>query len=209
MSDILKLLGARLQAFGIAMLTFTLGLTLATTAALVTAPDASANTAQYTFETAAQERQFRQLINELRCPKCQNQTIADSDAPLALDLRERVYQMTMEGQSREEIIEFMRARYGDFVHYKPPMNASTIILWVGPGLVLLIGFATIVMLTRMRSKNVSLNVEEQARLDALLAADEVNANQVTAPKSTSTGGERRDSAQGEQEAQQDTQERHP
>lgn len=191
-----KWLSTALHTLGIAVVTITLGVTLAATSALVTAPAAWANNAQYTFETDAQERQFRQLINELRCPKCQNQTIADSDAPLALDLRERVYQMTMEGQSREEIIEFMRARYGDFVHYKPPMTATTLVLWVGPGLVLLIGLATILMLTRKQRKDVSWNVEEQARLDALLAAEEVDDPQHS-------------SAPGEQDAKQDTQERRP
>lgn len=133
---------------------------------------AQAHNAQYTFETEAQERQFRQLINELRCPKCQNQSIADSDAPLALDLRERVYQMTMEGQSREEIIEFMRVRYGDFVHYKPPVNATTMILWAGPGAVLLIGIATVVVMTRSQQrKAVEFNADEEARLAALLDAE--------------------------------------
>lgn len=130
---------------------------------------ASANTANYEFETAAQEQQFRQLINELRCPKCQNQTIAESDAPLALDLRQRVYEMTREGRSRDEILEYMRQRYGDFVHYKPPVNASTIVLWVGPGLVLLIGVFTIVFMARRRRQDVKLSASEQARLDALLS----------------------------------------
>lgn len=156
-----------LRSLSVAIVSLALTFSLAVA---LSAP-AFANNAQYTFETEAQERQFRQLINELRCPKCQNQTIADSDAPLALDLRERVYQMTMEGQSREEIIEFMRMRYGDFVHYKPPMNASTLILWVGPGAVLLIGLGTIVMLTRKKRSELSLDSAEQARLDALLAQE--------------------------------------
>lgn len=132
----------------------------------------SSNSAQYEFETDAQERQFRQLVNELRCPKCQNQSIADSDAPLAVDLRDRVYLMTMEGQSREDIIEFMRVRYGDFVHYKPPVNASTLILWVGPAAVLLGGVLTIVLMTRRQRRSVDLSADEQARLDALLNADD-------------------------------------
>lgn len=129
---------------------------------------ASTNVANYEFETAAEERQFRELINELRCPKCQNQTIAESDAPLALDLRERVYEMTREGRSREEILTYMRQRYGDFVHYKPPMNASTLVLWWGPGLVLLIGILTIVFMARRRRQDVSLSADEQARLNDLL-----------------------------------------
>ncbi|MGX5913423.1 cytochrome c-type biogenesis protein [Aliidiomarina sp. Khilg15.8] len=129
---------------------------------------ANANVANYEFETAAQERQFRQLINELRCPKCQNQTIAESDAPLALDLRQRVYEMTREGHSRDEILHYMRQRYGDFVHYKPPMNATTMVLWWGPALVLVIGVLTIVLMARRRRQDVSLSAAEQARLDALL-----------------------------------------
>lgn len=136
--------------------------------ALGLAFSATANTANYEFENAAQERQFRELINELRCPKCQNQTIAESDAPLALDLRERVYEMTREGKSRDEILRYMRQRYGDFVHYKPPVNATTIILWAGPGLVLLIGIVTIVFMARRRRQDVRLSPSEQARLDALL-----------------------------------------
>ena len=171
MTSVHKLLGAALYTLATGLATFGLGFALLLASALGTAPAVWANNVQYTFETEAQERQFRELINELRCPKCQNQTIADSNAPLALDLRERVYQMTMEGQSREQIIEFMRARYGEFVHYKPRMKASTMILWVGPGVVLVIGFATIVFLTRKQRKDVSLNLDEQARLAALLDAD--------------------------------------
>ncbi|RUO29928.1 cystathionine gamma-synthase [Aliidiomarina sedimenti] len=133
---------------------------------------ASASGETYTFETDAQERQYRQLINELRCPKCQNQTIADSDAPLAQDLRERVYQMTMEGQSRGEIIEFMRVRYGDFVHYKPPLNASTLVLWLGPAAVLIIGVLTIVVMAKRQKKALNLSVQEQQRLDALLKEEQ-------------------------------------
>ncbi|RUO30268.1 cytochrome c-type biogenesis protein [Aliidiomarina soli] len=139
---------------------------------LIAVPVASASGETYTFETDAQERQYRQLINELRCPKCQNQTIADSDAPLAQDLRERVYQMTMEGQSRGEIIEFMRVRYGDFVHYKPPLNASTLVLWLGPATVLIIGVLTIVVMAKRQKKALNLSVQEQQRLDALLKEEQ-------------------------------------
>ena len=172
-----------------------LGLMIVALCALVaamSAPDAQANNAAYTFETEAQERQFRELINELRCPKCQNQSIADSDAPLALDLRERVYQMTRDGYSRNEILDFMRTRYGDFVHYKPPMNASTIILWAGPGLVLLIGVATIIGITRRQRRQEGLSAQEQARLDALLAEDSSSADEQTADTKTRNAKERRE-----------------
>lgn len=172
-----------------------LGLLIVLCSALITAtsvPSAQANNAAYTFETEAQERQFRELINELRCPKCQNQSIADSDAPLALDLRERVYQMTRDGYTRNEILDFMRTRYGDFVHYKPPMNASTIILWAGPGLVLLIGVATVIGITRRQRREEGLSAQEQARLDALLAEDSSSTAEQTAEPKTRNTKERRE-----------------
>lgn len=135
--------------------------------------------ASYVFETDAQERQFRQLINELRCPKCQNQSIADSDSPLAQDLRERVYQMTLEGQSRDEIIEFMRVRYGDFVHYRPPLNATTVILWAGPGGVLLAGVLTVAFMVRAQKKrSTALSDDEKARLKDLLQDEQVQSQQL-------------------------------
>ncbi|WP_228517850.1 cytochrome c-type biogenesis protein [Aliidiomarina indica] len=124
----------------------------------------------YAFETAEQERRFTQLTGELRCPKCQNQSIADSDAPLAQDMRQRVYQMIMEGQSNAEIIEFMKVRYGDFVHYRPPVNRNTLVLWFGPFAVLLIGIIAVVVHVRgKRQGNAELTDEEQARLAAFEA----------------------------------------
>lgn len=127
----------------------------------------------YEFETAAQERKFNQLTRELRCPKCQNQSIADSDAPLAMDMRERVYQMVMAGDSREEIIDFMKLRYGDFVHYKPPIKPSTIILWLAPSLVIVLGAITVIVNLRGQNKAVvHLSAEEQERLDTLMREEQ-------------------------------------
>lgn len=125
----------------------------------------------YEFETAEQERRFNQLAGELRCPKCQNQTIADSDAPLAQDMRQRVYEMIMAGHTNAEIIDFMKVRYGDFVHYRPPVNRSTLILWLGPLLAFLIGILVIVINVRMRRNYVAeeLTAEEEARLRAVMA----------------------------------------
>jgi cytochrome c-type biogenesis protein CcmH len=86
----------------------------------------------YQFADPAQEQQFRELTAELRCPKCQNQNIADSNAPLAQDLRQRVYEMTRQGRAKQDIVDFMVARYGDFVTYRPPMRPLTWVLWFGP-----------------------------------------------------------------------------
>ncbi|QSA19380.1 cytochrome c-type biogenesis protein CcmH, partial [Vibrio furnissii] len=83
----------------------------------------------YDFESPEQETQFQELSNTLRCPKCQNNSIADSNAELAKDLRHKVYEMTKEGKSKSEIVDYMIARYGNFVTYNPPFTLSTAILW--------------------------------------------------------------------------------
>ncbi|EKE80804.1 cytochrome c-type biogenesis protein [Idiomarina xiamenensis] len=104
------------------------------------------------FDNAQQQQLYHQLINELRCPKCQNQTIADSNAPLAKDLRDRTAEMVQAGQSRQQIIDYMVARYGDFVHYQPPLTLATSVLWWGPAVIVLIGLATIVVLVRRQRR---------------------------------------------------------
>ena len=99
-------------------------------AALTLSMAAQAAIQVYEFETLEQEQQFKELGNTLRCPKCQNNTIADSNAELAVDLRQKVYEMTKQGKSKQEIIDYMTARYGNFVTYNPPFTAATSILWL-------------------------------------------------------------------------------
>lgn len=89
---------------------------------------------------------------ELRCLVCQNQTIADSNADLAVDLRNQVKSMVQRGDSREQIIDYMTARYGDFVLYRPPVKASTALLWYGPGALLVLALAVFVIVLRRRSR---------------------------------------------------------
>ena len=101
----------------------------------------------------ALERRVLALSSELRCLVCQNQTIADSNAGLAVDLRNQVREKMQQGMSDGEIIDFMTARYGDFVRYRPPFKASTLLLWLGPLLLLLAGFATLFFkLSRRRAE---------------------------------------------------------
>lgn len=89
-------------------------------------------------ETPVPEARYQGLINELRCLVCQNQTIAESNAPLAADLREQVRSQIAAGKSDAEIIDFVTARYGDFVLYRPPFKARTWLLWIGPFVLLLV-----------------------------------------------------------------------
>ena len=92
------------------------------------------------------------LASELRCLVCQNQTLADSHADLAVDLREQLRTMVKRGDSDEQIMAYMTARYGDFVLYRPPVKASTWLLWFGPGALLLGGLAVLVAIIRKRQR---------------------------------------------------------
>lgn len=102
----------------------------------------------YEFETAEQEQQYRKLIVELRCPKCQNQSIGDSDADIAEDMRRKTAELISEGNTNEEVVDYFRARYGDFVSYRPPMDATTVVLWFGPAVILLLGALGVVFAVR-------------------------------------------------------------
>jgi len=116
-------------------------------------------------------KEGKDLIAELRCLVCQNQSLADSDAELAHDLRAEVYEMVQDGKSDEEIIEFLVARYGDFVLYKPPVKPSTWLLWFGPfALMLLAGVLLLRAVRRQKQKaqDVEISVADRKRLDDLL-----------------------------------------
>ena len=99
----------------------------------------------YPFDNELQETRFQGLLGELRCPKCQNQSLADSDAEIAKDLRQKVYDLLIDGKSDGEIRNYLIVRYGDFISYRPPLTSTTLILWLGPLLLLLlsIGFAIV------------------------------------------------------------------
>ncbi len=100
---------------------------------------AQSNAAPSVSDNPALEKKVLEVSNELRCLVCQNQTIADSNADLAVDLKNQVRQQLSEGRSKQEILRYMTERYGDFVLYKPPFNAATVMLWVGPFLLMLLG----------------------------------------------------------------------
>jgi len=119
----------------------------------------------YQFSNSSLEQRYKALSAELRCPKCQNQNIADSNAPIAQDLRKLLYKQLEEGASDEEILEYMVSRYGEFVRYRPRFSGMTILLWLAP-VVLLLG-AMIVVLMVVRSaggSNRAITQEEQEEL---------------------------------------------
>jgi cytochrome c-type biogenesis protein CcmH len=111
------------------------------------------------FDDTAQEERYNALTLELRCTVCQNQSLADSDAPLAQDLRAEIYEMMMAGRSDDEIKTFMIERYGDFVLYRPPMQGNTIALWVLP--LVLLFFGALVVFFTVRNRNRKLAAQQQ------------------------------------------------
>ncbi len=131
---------------------------------------------KYEFDDAEQLERYQQLIYELRCLVCQNQNLADSNAELAGDLRREVHRLILAGKSDQDVIDFMVARYGDFVLYRPPLKAKTVLLWSGP-FVLGIG-ALVLLLVQLRRRaedagDTPLSDEERARLRALLKQEEL------------------------------------
>lgn len=120
----------------------------------------------------AAEARLKHLAVELRCLVCQNQTLADSNAPLAEDLRREVREMIAKNMSDQEIIEFLTARYGDFVLYRPPVKSTTALLWVGPFILLAIGGTALVISLRRRAGkvvDVPVTEDEHRRVEQLLA----------------------------------------
>ena len=126
------------------------------------------------------EARLKAIAHELRCLVCQNQTIADSDAPLAVDLRRQTRAMIAAGKSDEEIRGYMVERYGDFVLYKPPFNAATAVLWVAPALLVLGGLAGLVLLLRRRRAEAEPpsppDAEKLRKIAALLETDGAGGN---------------------------------
>jgi cytochrome c-type biogenesis protein CcmH len=125
----------------------------------------------YQFNSPMQEAQYQGLVAELRCPKCQNQNLAGSNAPIAQDLKQKTYEMVMDGQTDQQIRTYMIDRYGDFVTYRPPVRPSTWILWFFPPLLLvvvLVGWLVTVHRRQRQHATQQLSVAEQQRLQALL-----------------------------------------
>lgn len=127
------------------------------------------------FESVAQEQTYKSLIDEVRCPRCQNVNLAGSDAPIAKDLRATIYRLLREGRSEAEILSFLQARYGDFVLYDPPLKPSTYVLWFAPVVLFVLGMIVLVRVARRQSRPDSrthpLAPDEQQQLDALLAQE--------------------------------------
>ena len=124
------------------------------------------------FATPEMENDYNILVQELRCLVCQNQNLADSNAELAQDMRLRVYKMLSEGSSKDEIVDFMVVRYGDFVMYRPPVKSSTYVLWYGPLIFFVVAGLVVVSYMRSQKKVVGNVVDEQLQKKAKSLLDD-------------------------------------
>ena len=141
---------------------------------LFSLPSFSADAGSVAARDPELEKRVDAVSAELRCLVCQNQTIADSHADLAIDLKNQVRDMLRSGNSNEEVVNYMVDRYGDFVRYKPPMKPTTYFLWFGPGLLILIGLSVLFITLRKRRQRavdaVPLTAEDAKKIDSLLHA---------------------------------------
>jgi len=130
----------------------------------------------YEFADEAERQRYQHFIEEMRCPKCQNQNLAGSDAPIAADLRRELRRLLREGRGDREITDYMVARYGEFILYDPPFDKKTALLWLAPALFLASGLAALLAIVRRRRPGTAqplaeLGPEERRRLQQLLGAD--------------------------------------
>ncbi len=124
------------------------------------------------FDSPQMEEDYNVLVNELRCLVCQNQNLADSNAELAQDLRKQTYEMLQQGKSRDEVVDFMVTRYGDFVLYRPPFKMTTLLLWLGPLFLFLTGLIIVVMFFRKQQQTTArVSEQEKTRAHSLLDDD--------------------------------------
>jgi len=143
-------------------------LSLACTTIYVSSAVAGINAME--FENAAEEQRFKHLAEELRCLVCQNQSLADSNAELAQDLRMEVYRLMKQGKTDSEIMDYLVARYSDFVLYRPRLKSSTLILWFGPFLLGVIALAVLVfhIQRKNRPEEAAISTAERDKLNQLL-----------------------------------------
>ena len=152
---------------------------------LVLALPAMAVIETYQFDTELQRQRYNAFIEELRCPKCQNQNLSGSDSAIAQDLRRQIHQMIMAGKSDIEITQYMVDRYGDFVLYRPRFNAATAVLWLGPVVLLILGLGIWAMLSRRRKSAVPENDDG----DVLSEQDRQRLQRLLSEEDTSRGGD--------------------
>ncbi|HET8709813.1 MAG TPA: cytochrome c-type biogenesis protein [Spongiibacteraceae bacterium] len=133
----------------------------------------------YQFDSEAQRERYQHFIEDMRCPKCQNQNLAGSDAPIAQDLRHELQRLLKDGKSDREITDYMVSRYGEFILYEPPFDKKTAALWLAPIAFVLVGLAVLVSVARRRAATkvaTELTPAEQAKLQRLLSDNKTSSD---------------------------------
>ncbi len=140
---------------------------------ILLAPAGAVQIEFHKFENQQQERLYLDLVAELRCVKCQNQNLAESNAELARDMREKTYEMVTQGKSRSDVVNYMTARYGDFVLYKPPFKSKTLLLWIGPPVLLFFSLFLLMKLIRGQAtqKKETLSESDRESVRAVLKSN--------------------------------------
>jgi len=126
----------------------------------------------YEFSSEVERQRYQHFIEEMRCPKCQNQNLAGSDSPIAADLRRELRRLLNDGRSDREITDYMVARYGQFILYDPPFDKKTALLWLAPALFLVCGAVALLVIARRRrtgAETTALDADERALVEQLLA----------------------------------------
>lgn len=131
------------------------------------------------FDNDVDRQRYQTFIDEMRCPKCQNQNLAGTNSPVAMDLRRELELMIKDGKSDQEIVSFMVERYGEFILYRPRLTPATMLLWAAPVLMLVFGAILLLLIVRKRRRfatevDTGLSQQERARLDALLKNNSEN-----------------------------------
>lgn len=127
------------------------------------------------FEDPALEQEYKELLEELRCLVCQNQSLADSHAELAQDLRVEVQRLLLQGKTKQGVIDFLVARYGDFVLYRPPLKTGTLLLWLGPFVLLVLAGVVVVFQLRARNTQQSTELSSEQEIELKRLLDESSA----------------------------------
>lgn len=143
MQRLIRIYMKALQTLVASCLLLTISCSIAAQEAVNQEKESDVATEKYEFESNAQRALFLELSQELRCPKCQNQNIADSNAMIAEDMKRKVHQLVQQGSDKNQVINFMKQRYGEFVHYNPPVNQITIWLYLIPAFFVLLAAVVI------------------------------------------------------------------
>lgn len=133
----------------------------------------------YEFDNEVDRKRYVSFIEEMRCPKCQNQNLSGSDSPIAADLRRELYFLIQDGRSDMEIVDFMVERYGEYILYRPRLSSATVLLWFGPIVLLILAIVILIRVVLKRrasglvtdsTEKAELSAAERARLEALLSS---------------------------------------